>query len=1211
MAFAVAEVQAQLPINPIDIEFRVLDMSQGRAAGIGPVTAIIEDQHGFMWFGGEDGLVRFDGERYKYFYADETDPNAVGRYRINDLKIDKVGQLWVATTEGISLYDAVQDKFIPYGTENKDFSSAIAWELSVDVYNNIYIASSVGLYTLPSNRSGISLVWGAEELKGKIREVSARSVFVDSKQRLWVGGEKGVILYDPYTKRFRYWNKDLDNKRALMSNSINSLFEDSSGHFWLMTQGGGVSRISSNFESVKNYVHDKNDKSSISINEIWDATEDAEGNIWFSTDHGGINIYQYNTDSFTHLNHQQGTPGSLISNQVRTIYVDSHEDMWVGFFPSGIAFYNTEKKSIRKYIHNPLAPNSLSNNGVLKVIEDSKERVWVGTENGLNVLNKEGSHFKHYFADKDDHSALASSTILTAIEDYDESLWVGTWGGGLHKLDSKTDKFKRYQVSQKEVHGFEGVYVWVTFLDSSNNLWVGNEKAGLALYDREKDKFNHYTADPSNPKAISHNLIWKIIEEKPGQLLIATGYGLNRLDVNKKVFTRIDDSNEVLNRHYFRSLVKLDNSEIWIGTEDVGVIIMNPEDDTYVLDAKLNAQLPNLSVVSMVQDFKGFVWATTTNGVAIIDPNDRSVIVLNENDGLAGSQFNRDATLVASDGKIYLGGTGGISVFSRKPELDFSYYLTPRINQFKLFNKNVRVGQEGSPLSKSILHSDEITLRHNQSVITFGYTGKNYRYPKKTQYSYKLEGFEEHWNNVVEQDSATYTNLNAGKYTFKVKASWHEEIEMKEIDSVDIIVKPPKWLAWYANVIYLFFGMLAVYLFFSFKFSRQRKEGDDKLIREKNELLVTMGNGFNAPLSAILGMLDFSLKDKDLKESTKQQLDIARTNALSLKTMIDDILGLSLIEPGNISLKKSSFEIRELIKDTFNTFSGQASEKLIDYSYTVEDDVPGVVVGDTQRLIQILSGLIDNALKFTERGYVKITVSLEGLEYSTERTQTATIGIIVSDSGIGISETFIEHVFQKFQRVDEFNSGKYTGTDMGLSVCKTLTEAMGGAIDVESHFGKGAKFSVLIPFRVSNLGQLVIKRQSHKLRILCAEDNKANQIFIKNYIEEMGHDITVVENGLLALEALSKQKYDVVFMDGRMPVLDGHEVVRIIRGGGTNELRIIDPEVYIVALTSSLNNNDKGMFKRVGVLDCINKPVKPSELSSVLEKVIEFHLKNN
>lgn len=1224
-----SSVFALASVSPNDFEFRALDMQQRGEAGIGPVTSIVEDRHGFMWFGGESGLVRFDGERYRYFYADVTDPNAIGRHRINDLKVDKTGNLWVATSEGISLFDEELDTFVPYGTENSSFTSSVSWELSVDVYNNIYIASASGLYVLGADRETVESVWSDEQVQEELQETSVRTVYVDSKQRLWIGGEnQGLTLYNLGTKQFRYWGTASAHGKALGSDHINSVYEDSFGHIWVMTHGGGASWISADLESVKNYLHDETNPKSISRNDVWDAAEDTEGNIWFSTGHGGISIYQYKTGSFTQLTHQYGSAWSIPSNQVKTLYVDKRNDIWVGFFPSGVAFFNSEKSAIHKYVHNSTDSGTISDNGILGIIEDSHGNIWVGTERGLNVLDRSTGEFKQYFADKSNLSALSSSTILSLVEDNEGYIWVGSWGGGLHKFNPETETFTRYYSKVGSQFGFSAAYVWTSLLDSSGTLWFGSEKNGMARYDKETESFVNFRANTSDPEALSHNLTWKIIEESPGKLLVATGVGLDRFDIATQTFSRLDKENNILGNHYFRTLLKLNNGEVWIGTEDAGIFVIDSNGE-YIERKKINSQLPNLSVVSMVQDLRGLVWATTTSGVAVIDPLKNDVTILNESDGLAGSQYNRDATLVSRTGSVYLGGTSGISVLMGKPEVNYSYKLSPKINEFKLFNKKTEIDVDNSPLKKSILFTDDIQLTHEQSVITFGFSAKNYRYPQKTRYSYKLEGFDEDWNEVGSQATATYTNLDSGSYVFKVKSVWHDGNVQEDIDSVNVLVKPPSWFAWYANVIYFLSGVILIYFFFSFKLLQQKKGESDKSIKEKGDFILSFSKEFGPSLNNILNLIGFALKNQDLDGDTRKQLEWSKVNASEIKAVIDSVIDISDLESKSFSLDINTFKIRHLVRCVVERFQRYASEKRIEFVWRVDDNVPSVLEGDAHRFSQILSCLVSNGLKYTDRGYVRIEVSLEFMDESNDEKHQAVLHVVVSDSGIGMSEESTEQIFDKFKRVEIHRSKEQNGLGLGLTIARQLVDKMEGEISVESHYDRGSIFSFSVPFYLSEgdagadgdtgakgrCGEIEddeVEKYlcSHKLNILVAEDSEESQILIRQHLEDMGHDVVVVEDGLIVLETLAKNEFDLLLMDGRMPVLDGYETSRIIRSGGTNELRVVNGEIEIIALLSRFHEDDRRLFLKAGISNAIHKPIDPKVLQEKLERIIGRLLEN-
>ncbi|MYM84720.1 response regulator [Duganella sp. FT50W] len=389
----------------------------------------------------------------------------------------------------------------------------------------------------------------------------------------------------------------------------------------------------------------------------------------------------------------------------------------------------------------------------------------------------------------------------------------------------------------------------------------------------------------------------------------------------------------------------------------------------------------------------------------------------------------------------------------------------------------------------------------------------------------------------------------------------------------------------------------------------EAKEHAEVVSRHRIDFLSAMSHDIRTPLAGVIGMIKFAMRDQSVRGRTEEYLRIGLQNSESLLAILNDILDFSKIDAGRLAIETVDFDLIALIDDAIGILQGQADAKSLLLRSDLALDLPRYVRGDPTRLRQILLNLLGNAIKFTDRGEVRLNVS------ARQRTDDRTaVRFEVSDTGPGIPADTLPRLFQKFEQADHSTTRRYGGTGLGLAICKELVELMGGAICVQSQVGAGSTFSFTLPLAqglapAADALTLPRKEQhAYRLRVLCAEDVRTNQIIVSTLLEGMGHDIRIVENGLQALHALSTAAYDLVLMDGRMPMMDGEQASRLIRAGGNEDYRVLDPSIPIIALTANASDHDRERYLAVGMDGFLSKPVDEQLLYDQVAKVIALHL---
>lgn len=819
-----------------DMKFEHLTIKDGLSHSA--VGTIVMDDIGFMWFGTFDGLNKYDGYQFKVYRHNPNDTLSIGANRVAALCLDTKRRLWVGTRGGgLNLYIRELDGFKSYKNNEKKLDNLCPLSndiraISEDVHGNIWLATSAGLNYFEPEKEQFKHYIHEPGVSGSLNNNNVRSLLIDNKGNLWVGtfGHGVNILY-PESQKFEYlvFNPQKDYL-------VTKIFQDSDNDIWLATEFGGAYCINPTTKEIKHYDHNPDNPNTLAHSVVRDIYQDEKGYIWLATDGGGLNLLNKKTGEIQQFTYDASNRTSLSNPAAYSIYRDKQGIYWIGTVRGGINVYKKNKALFGHYKNQYTNPNSLIYNNVLQMVVDKNNNLWIGTDGGgLDFFD--GKNFRHYGYSPNSTNNVRSSSITSMLVTSDNKLYMGAYGKGLNVLDISTEQFSYIVHSENEENTLSKNNIRALCEDRDGNIWIGVEADGVNKYNPQTGDFEYFRNDPRNPNSISSNYASDIIEDKDGNIWIATqGGGLNVYDRLKKSFHayRYDPYNEEsIGGDYLRALCLDAEGRLWIGLDERGLNQFHKISNTFTRYDEKDG-LPNNTVLSIEEDHNRNLWLSTNKGLSKFNPKTKEFQNFDESDGLQGDQFLYKSSAKGKNGKLYFGGLNGFNAFF--PDSIKTNQHIPRvvITSFKLFNKEVKAGEKIKNeviLDKSIYETKKIKLKHRQNSFSFSFVALDYQSPLKNQYKYQLVGFDKEWIEVsAKQRSASYTNLDAGTYTFKVIASNNNNVWNNNGTSIEIEIIPPFWQAWW---FYTILGLAVIAAIVVYIKLRERSLAIEKIELEK------------------------------------------------------------------------------------------------------------------------------------------------------------------------------------------------------------------------------------------------------------------------------------------------------------------------------------------------------------------------------------------
>ncbi|UXP32684.1 response regulator [Reichenbachiella agarivorans] len=1193
------------------------------------VSAIVQDQHGFLWLGTRGGLNKYDGINMQSYLHDADDSLSIRSNYVRSLYVTSDNKVLVGTlAAGYSIYDEASETFYQLQADNvpSELASATINGFYEDREGNIWFATERnGLLVWNKRDNAFSQYRHNDNDSWSISSNVVNGVIGDGRGNLWVatwGG--GLNLFDTNTKRFIPFRHSDENPNTPISDIVRCINYGGKDHIWIGTDRG-IDKVSYDKSGKYLFEHIPTPNARGEDPFVLMLVEDQQQRLWIGSENHGLCRVDLTNNQYRWFTNDSKSLYSIKNNSIWSVFEDTNGVIWVGTFNKGLFKLDESNRKLAVYKHNPYDDRFLTHNAISSFFEDKDHNVWIASDGGgLDYWDVKNETFSHY---RKDQYPQMSDQVLTLMIDQHENVWVGSWQGGVLVKRKGQKGFKPFLLK----HGFEKHLgkenVFSMMEDDQGRIWFAVFRSGLVMYDPRSSSFTSYALDDRDPNSISSNLTRHVYQDSKGRIWVGTeGTGLNLMpDTELGKFRRfIHDGSDAtsLSDNTVECVLEDQEGRIWIGTSG-GLNLYDEKGESFIKYGTENGFVDE-AIHAIQADELGNLWLGTNKGIIRFNVSTGQARNFDLSDGIQAMEFFKNSSFKLSNGSLLFGGVDGFNVIDPTQIKDDFEEPQIYLADFKISNESIK-GSKKEGLEGSLLDGGHVSLKYDQNDLSFEFSQINFSQSSKNEYAYILENYDREWQQAGNRREAYYTNVPPGEYRFRVKGTDNGGAWSTKEASFVVSISPAWYDTTWAHIVY---GMLVLgILFWAFQTVVNRERLQSKLYLEHMELskmqeldqmkssfFANISHEFRSPLTLILGPLK-AMVETERYSSSKEQASMMLRSAENLLNLINQLLELSKLESGKMRLELVTTDLVAFLKPIVHSFSSMANTKSIAYKVVLPKTKVELSF-DKEKMEKVVVNLLSNAFKYTN-DYGRVVI---GLKEDADK-----VILEVEDDGIGIPEEEQAYIFNRYYRVRDNKKKKRKGTGIGLSLTKELVELHHGHVEFHSKEDEGTTFEVHLfkgkahfdaedfveegdlpaqslekqtiyeleeqIHESTSSNDIALEEEGKKLPlVLVVEDNADIRSYIKSILE-IEYRVIEGEDGEEGIEKAKAQIPDLIISDVMMPGKDGFEVCREVK------LDEKTSHIPVILLTAKASNDSALNGFELGADYYITKPFNPKLLT--------------
>ena len=1188
------------------------------------INAIYQDRRNYIWIATEDGLNRFDGVRFSIYRSIRGNSTTLRNNYVRSLYEDTQGRFWIGCINALHLYHRATNTFeeVPLYFNDSIVTPHIT-SIIESKDGEIWISTSgVGIIRI---KAGESLYEVDTQLSQRMSSMHLTAIIQDSRGNFWLASEnQGLNFYNPKTDEVVTFKAP----HTIGSNQISAIAEDTDGNIFVGTLTDGVFRYNSEQKTFNPVPHSY--QSDLSVKTLF---VNSKGKLLVGTDGHGIKVY--NSSRKVLEDYQlHSAPFDFSRMKVHAICQDHVGNLWTGLFQKGV-FLDPESPNIFHYTgYKSYNRNIIGSGCVMSLLKDDEGYLWVGTDNdGLYSISKQGvsTHFKPL-----NNSKSAPSTIMTIHDDKKGNLWLGSYLNGLVSMDKRTASFTYYDYTDQTLSNDNTARNKIISIakDKKGKMWIGTNGAGIYIFDPQTKKYiGHYSQNGKPGFNIPNDWINFILCDSKGIMWVGSYNGVFIIDPEKSDIQHLTVDKNILPGDVVYFITEDSRGRIWIGTTE----------GLARYDRKLNKSehfttangLSGNVICAIQEDENGDFWISTHSGISKYVTKNNKFVNYYAFDGLQGNEFSMATAWKSADGKLYFGGINGVTSFYPAEINDQRKPLNPSLTALYVMDNRVFSGQRASSnihFKGFIADADVIEFSNNDNMFALEFSTFDFGFSERVQYSYFLEGLNSQWMTTEPGISRiNFTNLGYGKYRLRVKALIYDNFSEEKL--ITLIIFPPWYLTWWAKLIY--FLLLILLVFGISKFIRDRilyrnemikREHAEQISEAKLQFFINVSHEIRTPMSLILSPLEKLISENQEPDKQKILLLMYR-NARRILALINQLMDVRKIDKGLMTLSYRETDMVGFIDDIMQTFEYQANKNNIKFSFTyTEKQVMAWI--DLQNFDKVLVNILSNAFKFTPQDGEINVILRTGQNHRVSGPLNNYVEIIVSDTGIGIEQSKIEKIFERFYQINTQEDSGF-GTGIGLHLARSLVMLQHGEIFARNRTDRrGSEFIIRLPLgdahiqesekEVGSVGvnsrpkieishrifeetaeiKKAKTKSSTKYKILIVDDEDDIRNYLRDELSER-YKISTAANGKEALRFILEEKPSLVITDLVMPEMDGIQLTKKIKSN------ININHIPVLMLTAKASDENKAEGLETGADAYVSKPFNIELLKIRISNLLE------